>query len=102
MDTIADLISFVEASPSSYHAAAEVARRLSAAGFVEQVEDAPWDASPGGHFVVRDGAVVAWRVPAGEASGFRIVGAHTDSPGFKLKPRPTTGNAGWQQAGMEV
>lgn len=102
MDTIADLISFVEASPSSYHAAAEVALRLSAAGFVEQVEDAPWDASPGGHFVVRDGAVVAWRVPAGEASGFRIVGAHTDSPGFKLKPRPTTGNAGWQQAGMEV
>ena len=102
MDTIADLISFVEASPSSYHAAAEVARRLSAAGYIEQREDAPWDASPGGHFVVRDGAVVAWRVPAGEASGFRIVGAHTDSPGFKLKPRPTTGNAGWQQAGMEV
>ena len=102
MDTIADLISFVEASPSSYHAAAEVARRLSAAGYIEQREDAPWDASPGGHFVLRDGAVVAWRVPAGEASGFRIVGAHTDSPGFKLKPRPTTGNAGWQQAGMEV
>ena len=102
MDTIADLISFVEASPSSYHAAAEVARRLSAAGYIEQREDALWDASPGGHFVVRDGAVVAWRVPAGEASGFRIVGAHTDSPGFKLKPRPTTGNAGWQQAGMEV
>ncbi|SMO70558.1 M18 family aminopeptidase [Propioniciclava tarda] len=102
MDTIADLISFVEASPSSYHAAAEVALRLSAAGYIEQREDAPWDASPGGHFVVRDGAVVAWRVPAGEASGFRIVGAHTDSPGFKLKPRPTTGNAGWQQAGMEV
>lgn len=102
MDTIADLISFVEASPSSYHAAAEVALRLSAAGYIEQREDAPWDASPGGHFVVRDGAVVAWRVPTGEASGFRIVGAHTDSPGFKLKPRPTTGNAGWQQAGMEV
>jgi len=97
-----DLIAFVEASPSSYHAAAEVARRLAASGFVAHDEADAWDAAPGGHYVVRDGAIVAWRVPEGAASGFRIVGAHTDSPGFKLKPRPTTGAVGWQQAAMEV
>jgi aspartyl aminopeptidase len=39
---IADLAAFVAASPSSYHAAAEVARRLSAAGFVEQRETEAW------------------------------------------------------------
>ena len=101
---IADLMSFVTASPSSYHAAAEVARRLASVGYVEQREADAWDAEPGGHYLIRDGAVVAWWVPArlGDASGFRIVGAHTDSPGFKLKPEPTTGAAGWQQAGMEV
>ncbi len=101
---LADLISFVEASPSSYHAAEQVAARLAASGYRGQDETEPWDASPGGHYVVRDGAVVAWRIPGtpSAAAGFRIVGAHTDSPGFKLKPRPTTGAAGWQQAGMEV
>lgn len=97
-----DLIAFVEASPSSYHAASEVAARLLAAGFIAHEEREAWDAAPGGHFVVRDGAVVAWLVPAGRARGFRIVGAHTDSPGLKLKPRPTTGNTGWQQAAVEI
>ncbi len=99
-----DLIAFIEASPSSYHAAAEVASRLAAAGYQPQDEAEAWASDPGGHYVIRDGAVVAWRVPErlGTRPGFRIVGAHTDSPGFKLKPRPTTGAAGWQQAGMEV
>ncbi|OYO21158.1 M18 family aminopeptidase [Enemella dayhoffiae] len=101
---VADLAAFVVASPSSYHAAAEVARVLSEAGFTEQVESEEWDASPGGHYLVRDGAVVAWRVPQGGGvrSGFRIVGTHTDSPTFKLKPDPTYGAAGWQQVGVEV
>ncbi len=39
-----DLAAFVTASPSSFHAAAETARRLRAAGFVEQHEDEAWDA----------------------------------------------------------
>ncbi len=101
---VADLMAFVTASPSAYHAAAEVARRLADVGYAEQRETDPWDAEPGGHYLVRDGAVVAWWVPdrVGAGAGFRIVGAHTDSPGFKLKPEPTTGAAGWQQAGMEV
>ena len=103
-DHIADLIAFVQASPSSYHAAAEGARRLAAAGFVEQDEAADWDPAPGGHFVVRDGALVAWRIPAvaGPAAGFKIIGSHTDSPTFKLKPKPDTGGYGWQQLGVEI
>ncbi len=101
---IADLAGFVTASPSSYHAAAEVARRLSTAGYAEQRESEPWDASAGGHYVVRDGAIVAWFVPTEVAgpAGFRIVGAHTDSPGFKLKPDPSAYAFGWSQAAMEV
>ena len=99
-----DLGSFVAASPSSFHAAAEVARRLDAAGFTAQVEADAWDATPGGHYIVRDGAVIAWHVPAGTTAttGFHILGSHTDSPGFKLKPKPTTGREGWLQAGVEV
>lgn len=101
---VADFAAFVQSAPSSYHAAAEVARLLREAGWSAQDERADWDARPGGHYLVRDGAVMAWWVPAdaGVRSGFRIVGSHTDSPGFKLKPDPTYGAAGWQQVGVEV
>lgn len=100
-----DLAAFVQASPSSFHAAAEVARRLTEAGYVEFSEAAEFVLEAEGGFVVRDGAVVAWRLPTGPtdpAGGFRIVGAHTDSPALKLKPRPTSQAFGWQQAAVEV
>ncbi|KRD51116.1 M18 family aminopeptidase [Microbacterium sp. Root280D1] len=100
-----DLADFVAASPSSYHAAAEVARRLEDAGFARLEEDQAWDVAPGGRYVVvRDGAAIAWTVP-GDATATtpaHILGAHTDSPGFKLKPQPTTGSRGWLQAAVEV
>ncbi|GAA1658042.1 putative M18 family aminopeptidase 2 [Citricoccus zhacaiensis] len=101
-----DLADFVMASPSSYHAAAEVARRLEAAGYVRVNETVDFPAEPGGYVLVRDGAVMAWRIPdAGHLTStpvFRILGAHTDSPTFKLKPRPSTTREGWLQAGVEV
>ncbi|MDO5534945.1 MAG: M18 family aminopeptidase [Propionibacteriaceae bacterium] len=102
---INDLGAFVAASPSSFHAAAEVARRLEDAGFTAQPEDARFVLEPGGGYVIRDGAIVAWHVPSGadaDHSGFRIVGAHTDSPALKLKPQPTASAFGWQQAAVEV
>lgn len=100
-----DLADFVAASPSSFHAAAEVARRLEGAGFTRVDEDGSWPAQPGGRFVVvRDGAAIAWVVPATAtaATPVRIFGAHSDSPGFKLKPKPTTGRLGWLQAAVEI
>ncbi|MPV37273.1 M18 family aminopeptidase [Georgenia subflava] len=98
-----DLAAFITASPSSYHAAAEVARRLGAAGF-DQLAETEDLTAPGRHFVLRDGAVIAWARPASATATtpFRILGAHTDSPGFKLKPNPTHARHGWLQAGVEV
>lgn len=100
-----DLADFVAASPSSYHAAEEVARRLESVGFTRLREEDAWNIEPGGRYiVVRDGAAIAWTVPAdaGATTPVHILGAHTDSPGFKLKPQPTTGSAGWLQAAVEV
>lgn len=83
----ADLSQFIGASPSSYHAAAEIRRRLTSAGFTRVSEADELSADPGQYFFVRDGAVVAWIIPEGEApNGFRIVGSHNDSPALKLKP----------------
>ncbi|TFD72840.1 M18 family aminopeptidase [Cryobacterium fucosi] len=101
---IDDFARFIAASPSSYHAAAEAARRLDEGGFTRLSESDEWPAAPGRRYVVRDGAVIAWVQPdgAGPTTPFRILGAHTDSPGFKLKPKPTIGSHGWLQAGVEV
>lgn len=98
------LASFISASPSSFHAVAEVARRLVDGGFSELSEADEWPTGVGKHFVIRDGAIVAWQQPdsVGVTTPFRIVGCHTDSPGFKLKPKPTTEMYGWLQAGVEV
>ncbi len=103
-DHIRDLSAFVSASPSSFHAAHEAARRLDAAGFTGLDELEPWDGGAGGFYIVRDGALIAWVVPegAGPTTAFNILGAHTDSPSFKLKPKPTTGAFGWLQAGVEI
>jgi aspartyl aminopeptidase len=101
---LTSLAEFLGASPSSFHAVAEVARQLGAAGYLQLVESDPWVAGAGSYFVIRDGAVVAWRqsAVASATTPFRIVGSHTDSPGFKLKPQPTTASSGWLQAGVEV
>lgn len=103
-DHIRDIISFVEASPTSYHAAAELARRLDGAGFQKLEETESWSSVEGRCYVVRDGAVIAWVTPekVTDKVGVRIVGSHTDSPSFKLKPNATVTNQGWRQVGMEV
>jgi len=101
---LADLTDYVSASPSSYHAAAVAAERLVKAGFTQLGEHQDWPIEPGRYVVLRDGAVLAWVVPEGATATtpLRILGAHTDSPGFKLKPKPTLLRQGWLQAGMEV
>lgn len=104
MSYTADFLDFIAASPSSYHAADEVSRQLRAAGFEVQDEGTQWSAAPGGHVMVRGGAVAAWYVPEGadKNSGFRIVGSHTDSPGLVLKPTPDFSAVGWQQVAVEI
>ncbi len=103
-DHSSDLGRFITASPSSYHAAHEFAWRLTEAGFTEQDETESWSATKGGHYILRDGAVVAWWVAddATEDSGFRIVGAHTDSPGLKLKPAPDFDGLGYRRVAVET
>jgi aspartyl aminopeptidase len=98
-----DLLAYLEAGPSPHHVVAESRRRLDAAGFSPLDPAAEWPTRPGRHYVTVGGALLAWSSVGGStAAGFSIVGAHTDSPGFRLKPRPDTGSAGFRQLGVEV
>ncbi|MBT1018422.1 M18 family aminopeptidase [Canibacter sp. lx-72] len=97
--------SYVVASPTAYHTVAEGAAALRRAGFSEFFETEPWQITPGlAGFVRRDGALIAWRVglQARADAAMRIIGAHSDSPGFKVKPEPDTVTAGWSQLNIEV
>ncbi|GAA1491124.1 M18 family aminopeptidase [Brachybacterium sacelli] len=104
--TALDLGDFVTASPSSFHAVRESARRLAAAGFTELDETARWEAGDvaGDRYVLRDGSLIAWSAPEGAeaATPWRVVGSHTDSPALKLKPNPELGAEGLAQVGVEI
>ncbi|WP_028799314.1 M18 family aminopeptidase [Streptomyces sp. 142MFCol3.1] len=99
-----DLMSFLAASPTPYHAVANAAERLEKAGFRQVAETDAWDGTSGGKYVLRGGAIVAWYVPEGAEphTPFRIVGAHTDSPNLRVKPQPDTGAHGWRQVAVEI
>ncbi|GAA3488505.1 M18 family aminopeptidase [Streptomyces cremeus] len=99
-----DLMSFLTAGPSPYHAVAAAAERLEKAGFRQVAETDAWDGTTGGKYVLRGGAIIAWFVPEGASphTPFRIVGAHTDSPNLRVKPLPDTGNEGWRQVAVEI
>ncbi|WDV53082.1 M18 family aminopeptidase [Streptomyces coeruleorubidus] len=99
-----DLMTFLAASPSPYHAVATAAERLEKAGFRQVAETDAWDGTKGGKYVLRGGAIVAWYVPEGAAphTPFRIVGAHTDSPNLRVKPLPDSGAHGWRQVAVEI
>ena len=95
------LCRFVDRSPSPFHAVASAADVLVQAGFVEV---GPQPVGAGRHFRIRDGSIVAWVTPDGAKPGlpFQIVGAHTDSPNLRLKPKPFAHAAGLGQLGVEV
>ncbi|GAA2238044.1 M18 family aminopeptidase [Streptomyces amakusaensis] len=99
-----DLMAFLAAAPSPYHAVAVAAERLGKAGFQQVRETDVWDGTAGGKYVIRGGALIAWYVPEGAEAHtpFRIVGAHTDSPNLRVKPRPDAGSHGWRQIAVEV
>jgi aspartyl aminopeptidase len=99
-----DLMSFLAASPSPYHAVANVAERLEKSGFRQVAETDAWDATSGGRYVLRGGAIVAWYVPEGAEphTPFHVIGAHTDSPNLRIKPRPDSGAHGWRQVAVEI
>lgn len=78
------LFSFIESSPSPYHAVDTVARRLDACGFTRLYENDVWSLEHGhGYYVIRNGSsLIAFRYSDG---GYMICASHSDSPSFKAK-----------------
>lgn len=102
----AGLLEFLHRSPTPFHAVANMVDQLDAAGFVPLDEGESWALQPGGrYYVVHNGSSLVAMVlgrSGPEQSGWRMVGAHTDSPCLKVKPRPEGESQGCWQLGVEV
>ncbi|AWZ47782.1 M18 family aminopeptidase [Clostridiaceae bacterium 14S0207] len=87
-----ELVDFLNESPSAFHAVKNVKNILNNAGFKELKEEEKWNLEKGRKYYMtkNNTALISFIVGTGEIEeeGFRLVGAHTDSPTFKIKPEP--------------
>ncbi|CUB02417.1 M18 family aminopeptidase [Marinomonas fungiae] len=100
------LLSFLDDSPTPFHAVTTMKRELLAAGYQALDEQEEWVISEAGkYFVTRnDSSIIAFTTPTLDFAhqGFRMIGAHTDSPCLKLKPNAHVERFGYHQLGVEV
>ena len=82
-----DLFAFLNAGVSAFHSTAAAAAILEAEGYVNCPESAAWELAPGGkYYTTRNGsAVLAWRMPKGELTGWHAAASHSDSPTWRIK-----------------
>lgn len=105
-----ELKTFLQRSPTPFHACATMSQLLEGAEFERLDERDPWSLQPGqGYYCIRgDASIVAFRVGLDSTAknspypGIRLVGAHTDSPCLKVKPVPSQLNQGYHQVGIET
>lgn len=89
-----DLLQYLNDSPTAFHAVENAAKILRESGFRELKETEEWSLSKGGrYFVIKNqSCMIAFTVGDGNLAeqGFRIIGAHADSPCLKIKPGACT------------
>ena len=87
-----ELVDFLYDSPSACHGVKATQKILDENGFIEIKETDKWDLQAKGKYYVikNDSALIAFEVGTGdiEEAGLRLIGAHTDVPGFRIKPNP--------------
>ena len=100
------LLHYIDQSPSPWHAVETSRTYLEAAGFRSLCERDIWKITAGSkHYVIRgDSSIIAFRMgemPPAEA-GYRILGAHTDSPGLRIKPQSHLREGRLVRLGVEI
>jgi aspartyl aminopeptidase len=102
---VAGLLEFLKNSPTPFHAVEQMAQQLELAGFARLREADAWNLENAAKYYVTrsDSSIIAFTLEADPvATGFRMVGAHTDSPCLKVKPKPELVQSGYYQLAVEV
>ncbi|MCA9782858.1 MAG: M18 family aminopeptidase [Candidatus Cloacimonetes bacterium] len=106
LERASQLLAFLDSGPSPWHVVHTACQMLGALGFQPLVEGEDWDPRPGeARYVIRNGSslvafVVGEKSPG--SAGFRLIGAHTDSPTLRIKPRPTSEVEGMLKLAVDV
>ena len=82
-----ELLTFLDESPSSFHAVENMKSMLEKAGFIRLYEGQRWNLTAGGSYYVtrNDSALIAFKVPKADFAGFQVMASHSDSPVLKIK-----------------
>ena len=101
----AEFLKFVEAACTPFHAVNQVKEMLQRSEYTQLAEGAAWPTlvRGGKYFVIRnDSSIVAFALGGkfDPANGLKIIGAHTDSPDFQLKPKNSVNKGGYQGVGV--
>lgn len=87
-----ELLDFIYQSPTAFHAVDSAKNILNKEGFAELYLDKPWSINKGGKYYITKNlsSIIAFTVNSSkvEDEGFRIIGSHSDSPTFRIKPNP--------------
>lgn len=85
--SIDGLFDFLNAGVSAFHSTAAAAAILEENGYQNCPESAAWQLTPGGkYYTTRNGsAIMAWRMPKGELTGWHAAASHSDSPTWRVK-----------------
>jgi len=98
-----DFKDFLNQSPTSYHAAQELAERLASQDFQPLDEKEVWELKKGErYFTIRGGSICAFSLPTSTLDKAMILGSHTDSPALKVKPHPDFNCHNMSLVGAEV
>ncbi|MGZ8943784.1 MAG: M18 family aminopeptidase [Methylobacter sp.] len=105
---VQNLLDFIDASPSPWHVVKTIEALLAVQtpAWQRLDETAKWVLQPGGrYYVVRDDSSIILfmqgQKPLAE-TGFKIIGAHTDSPGLRIKPNAASSADGLMRLGVEI
>jgi len=100
------LLQYIDASPSPWHAVHTSEKMLNNKGFIELLEGDAWSLKQSGRYYVKrdDSSIIAFTTGTNDLAqeGFRLIGAHTDSPGLRVKPKPDQQQNGINRLGVEV
>ena len=103
---LAELLNFLQRSPTPFHAASNLVGLLKRGGFSVLAEADAWQLKAGGRYAVtrNDSSLIAFVIGDDDPvqSGIHLAGAHTDSPCLKIKPSPELQRNGYFQLGVEV
>lgn len=100
----AELVDFIADSPTPFHATKNLLELFIKGGFEHLVEAEDWQVGADKSYVVtrNDSSIIAFRTGKDISKGIRMIGAHTDSPCLKIKPKPEVEKHGYYQLGVEV